>query len=91
MRLCHWPQVIHLIRHGEGFHNVAGELDERNYLDHKFEDAHLTEFGWRQVCRRRCMAHGVTGTCLHASCAPGELDAVLPVFQQSSEALCFSM
>ena len=32
-------QVIHLIRHGEGFHNIGIAN----------EDAHLTEVGWRQA------------------------------------------
>ncbi len=35
--LC--SQVIHFVRHGEGFHNI-GIVNE---------DAHLTEAGWRQA------------------------------------------
>lgn len=42
-------QVIHLVRHGEGFHNVAGRLNHDNYKSWSYEDAHLTEFGWKQV------------------------------------------
>jgi broad specificity phosphatase PhoE len=34
-----WVQVIHFVRHGEGFHNI-GIVNE---------DAHLTEAGWRQA------------------------------------------
>lgn len=42
-------QVVHFIRHAQGFHNVAGELDHANYASEKYFDAHLTEKGWRQV------------------------------------------
>ncbi|KAL0034530.1 hypothetical protein WJX79_006951 [Trebouxia sp. C0005] len=41
-------KVIHLIRHGQGFHNVAGHKDPTQYLSFDWEDAHLTEFGWQQ-------------------------------------------
>ena len=34
-----WVQVVHFVRHGEGFHNI-GIVNE---------DAHLTEAGWRQA------------------------------------------
>ena len=36
---CMPAQVVHFIRHGEGFHNI-GIINE---------DAHLTEAGWRQA------------------------------------------
>lgn len=42
-------QVIHFIRHGEGFHNVAGHVDHENYKGWEWEDAHLTANGWRQA------------------------------------------
>ena len=32
-------QVVHFVRHGEGYHNI-GVVNE---------DAHLTEAGWRQA------------------------------------------
>ncbi len=41
---------MHLIRHGQGFHNVYGEADEEAYKSNKYMDAHLTELGWHQVC-----------------------------------------
>jgi len=44
-----WTQTIHLIRHGQGFHNVAGEVNSEAYKSDKFEDAHLTVLGWEQV------------------------------------------
>lgn len=34
-------QVVHLIRHGKGFHNDLP--DEQMYKDWKYFDAHLTE------------------------------------------------
>lgn len=43
-------QVLHLIRHGEGYHNVAGRRDHSLYSSWEYEDAHLTQFGWEQVC-----------------------------------------
>lgn len=42
-------KVLHLIRHGEGFHNVAGRKNHDNYKSWEFEDAHLTDFGWEQA------------------------------------------
>lgn len=42
-------KVIHLIRHGQGFHNVAGHKDAAQYLSYDWEDAHLTEYGWQQA------------------------------------------
>jgi len=40
---------VHLIRHGQGYHNVYGEADEKAYKSGKYMDAHLTELGWQQV------------------------------------------
>ena len=42
-------QMIHWIRHGQGFHNVAGHIDTSEYLKWDYEDAHLTDLGWKQV------------------------------------------
>lgn len=42
-------KVIHLVRHGQGFHNVAGHTDSAQYLSFDWEDAHLTDFGWQQA------------------------------------------
>ncbi|CAG9466043.1 unnamed protein product [Pedinophyceae sp. YPF-701] len=49
------PQVIHLVRHGQGFHNLAAEradtpeAKEAAYCMDAYFDAHLTELGWRQA------------------------------------------
>jgi hypothetical protein len=48
-------QTLHLIRHGEGFHNVAGQKDYHAYKSWDFEDAHLTDYGWDQVNGHRSM------------------------------------
>ncbi|KAI7841457.1 hypothetical protein COHA_004852 [Chlorella ohadii] len=42
-------KVVHFIRHGEGFHNVAGHANHENYKSFDYLDAHLTDFGWRQA------------------------------------------
>lgn len=42
-------KVVHLIRHGLGFHNVAGQKDHDQYKSWEFEDAHLTAEGWAQA------------------------------------------
>lgn len=44
----HRSKVIHIVRHGQGFHNVAGELDHANYMSWDYADASLTELGWQQ-------------------------------------------
>lgn len=42
-------KTIHLVRHAQGIHNVAGELDHSAYLSPNLFDAHLTPLGWQQV------------------------------------------
>ena len=49
MRLMLPFQIIHFIRHGEGFHNVAGRRSTEEYKKEDYADAHLTELGWTQV------------------------------------------
>ncbi len=39
---------IHLVRHAQGHHNVAGEANHDNYLKEEFIDSELTEFGKEQ-------------------------------------------
>lgn len=52
-------KVVHFIRHAEGYHNVAGALDECNYESEKYADAHLTKKGWAQVAALRRHVQGV--------------------------------
>ncbi|EFJ26773.1 hypothetical protein SELMODRAFT_231879 [Selaginella moellendorffii] len=49
----HRCKIIHLVRHAQGFHNVAGEADHRAYESYEFLDASLTPMGWDQVARLR--------------------------------------
>ena len=42
-------KTIHWIRHGQGFHNVAGAKDYANYRLEAYFDSHLTEEGWLQA------------------------------------------
>lgn len=44
-----FTKTVHFIRHGEGYHNVAGHADPELYRDEDYFDAHLTELGWRQA------------------------------------------
>lgn len=44
----HRTKVIHIVRHGQGFHNVAGEVDHANYMSWDYADASLTGLGWQQ-------------------------------------------
>lgn len=41
--------VLSLVTCQTGFHNVAGHANAENYLSWEWEDAHLTDFGWKQV------------------------------------------
>ncbi|KAL9250970.1 Phosphoglycerate mutase-like protein [Drosera capensis] len=45
----HRSKTIHLVRHAQGFHNVAGEKDHDAYLSYDYLDATLTPLGWEQV------------------------------------------
>ncbi|GBF94404.1 hypothetical protein Rsub_07218 [Raphidocelis subcapitata] len=53
-----YTKTIHFIRHGEGFHNIAGRANHDNYKSWEYEDSHLrqalvllvgTPEGWRQA------------------------------------------
>lgn len=41
------------MRHGQGFHNVAGLSDECEYLNPRWLDAHLTPAGFQQAAALR--------------------------------------
>ncbi|XP_039139131.1 phosphoglycerate mutase-like protein 1 isoform X1 [Dioscorea cayenensis subsp. rotundata] len=45
----HRSKTLHLVRHAQGIHNVAGEKDHKAYSSPKFFDAHITPLGWSQV------------------------------------------
>ena len=37
------------VRHAQGYHNVAGDIDYNAYMSHDYVDAALTPLGWKQV------------------------------------------
>lgn len=45
----HHCKTLHLVRHGQGYHNVAGEKDFGAYMSYEYVDASLTPLGWQQV------------------------------------------
>uniref|UniRef100_A0A803PN07 Phosphoglycerate mutase-like protein 1 n=2 Tax=Cannabis sativa TaxID=3483 RepID=A0A803PN07_CANSA len=45
----HRSKTIHLVRHAQGVHNVAGDKDHSNYMSYDYFDAQLTPLGWNQV------------------------------------------
>lgn len=45
----HRCKTLHLVRHGQGYHKVAGEKDHGAYMSTEFFDASLTPLGWQQV------------------------------------------
>ncbi|KAG2499069.1 hypothetical protein HYH03_003252 [Edaphochlamys debaryana] len=44
-----YTKTVHFVRHGQGFHNVAGHIDHELYKSEEYADAHLTELGWQQA------------------------------------------
>ena len=67
MRLMLSIQVIHFIRHGEGFHNVAGRRSTEEYKKEDYADAHLTELGWTQVYQDRQVSSVIRCRWCHSS------------------------
>ncbi|XVE95141.1 hypothetical protein REPUB_Repub02eG0070900 [Reevesia pubescens] len=53
----HRCKTLHLVRHAQGIHNVAGEKDHAAYLSEELFDAHLTPLGWQQVDNLRKHVH----------------------------------
>ncbi|XP_021861221.1 phosphoglycerate mutase-like protein 1 [Spinacia oleracea] len=54
----HHCKTIHLVRHAQGFHNVAGDKDVEAYLSYDYLDASLTSRGWEQVDHLRKHVQG---------------------------------
>ncbi|KAK4849874.1 hypothetical protein QYF36_001637 [Acer negundo] len=44
----HRCKTVHLVRHAQGIHNVAGEKNHDAYSSDDYFDAHLTPLGWQQ-------------------------------------------
>ncbi|KAL9244022.1 hypothetical protein vseg_017839 [Gypsophila vaccaria] len=57
----HRCKTLHLVRHAQGFHNVAGEKDHDAYSSYDYLDASLTPLGWEQVdnLRKHVQATGL--------------------------------
>lgn len=55
-------KALHLVRHAQGYHNVAGEKDVEAYLSYDYLDASLTPLGWEQVdnLRKHVRASGLS-------------------------------
>ncbi|RDX68480.1 Phosphoglycerate mutase-like protein 1 [Mucuna pruriens] len=60
----HRSKTVHLVRHAQGVHNVAGEKNHDEYLSYEYFDAHLTPLGWEQVgnLRKHVIACGLSKT-----------------------------
>jgi broad specificity phosphatase PhoE len=52
-------KVVHLVRHAQGEHNVAGEEDYSYYQDEAYADAALTDKGVKQ-CQSLASIHEIT-------------------------------
>lgn len=55
----HRCKTIHLVRHAQGIHNVAGEKDHDAYMSEDYFDAHLTPLGWQQADNLRKHVHSI--------------------------------
>ncbi|XP_039050420.1 phosphoglycerate mutase-like protein 1 isoform X2 [Hibiscus syriacus] len=53
----HRCKTLHLVRHAQGVHNVAGEKDPAACSSEEYFDAHLTPLGWQQVDNLRKHVH----------------------------------
>lgn len=45
----HRCKTLHVVRHAQGFHNLAGLTDEKALFSYEYFDASLTPLGWKQV------------------------------------------
>ncbi|KAJ6335394.1 hypothetical protein OIU78_012094 [Salix suchowensis] len=55
-------KILHLVRHAQGTHNVAGEIDHNALLSPEYFDAHLSPLGWQQVGNLRKQVHASGST-----------------------------
>ncbi|KAI4342047.1 hypothetical protein MLD38_026709 [Melastoma candidum] len=58
----HRCKILHLVRHGQGIHNVEGDKIADALLNPQYLDAHLTELGWWQVdnLRKHVQTNGLS-------------------------------
>ncbi|XP_014516920.1 phosphoglycerate mutase-like protein 1 isoform X3 [Vigna radiata var. radiata] len=53
----HRCKTIHLVRHGQGIHNVEGDKNYDAYMKSEYFDAHITPLGWQEVDNLRKHVH----------------------------------
>ncbi|CAN6555325.1 unnamed protein product [Malus baccata var. baccata] len=53
----HRCKTLHLVRHGQGIHNVEGAMNYKAYMKPEYFDAQLTPLGWQQVDNLRKHVH----------------------------------
>ncbi|CAJ1961402.1 unnamed protein product [Sphenostylis stenocarpa] len=53
----HRCKTIHLVRHGQGIHNVEGDKNYDAYMKSEYFDAHITPLGWQEVNNLRKHVH----------------------------------
>ncbi|XP_047328476.1 phosphoglycerate mutase-like protein 1 [Impatiens glandulifera] len=53
----HRSKIIHLVRHAQGFSNVAAEKEHSAYMLEEFFDTKITPLGWQQVDNLRKHVH----------------------------------
>ncbi|KAJ4701514.1 Phosphoglycerate mutase-like protein 1 [Melia azedarach] len=55
-------KILHLVRHGQGVHNVQGQNGPEALVSREFFDAQLSPLGWQQVnnLRKQVEASGLT-------------------------------
>ncbi|XP_070661986.1 phosphoglycerate mutase-like protein 1 isoform X2 [Malus domestica] len=53
----HRCKTLHLVRHGQGIHNVEGAKNYKAYMKPEYFDAQLTPLGWQQVDNLRKHVH----------------------------------
>ncbi|KAK1552170.1 hypothetical protein Q3G72_011671 [Acer saccharum] len=54
----HHCKILHMVRHGQGVHNVEAEKNIDALLSHDLFDAPMSSLGWQQVFELRKLVHG---------------------------------
>ncbi|KAK4850006.1 hypothetical protein QYF36_003007 [Acer negundo] len=54
----HHCKILHMVRHGQGVHNVEAEKNIDALLSHDLFDAPMSSLGWQQVFELRKRLHG---------------------------------
>ncbi|KAK3231122.1 hypothetical protein Dsin_003003 [Dipteronia sinensis] len=54
----HHCKILHMVRHGQGIHNVEAEKNIDALLSHDLFDAPMSSLGWQQIFELRKRVHG---------------------------------